>query len=79
MEMPREEKPPRSGLSFHIEADDYFGTLATVLDLLRQEMSKRGRKEKHKTLLGTLVGELLYLQDRYKIIKLEKGRQKKPA
>jgi len=79
MEMASEEKARRSGVEFHIASDDYFGTLATVLDLLRQDMSKSGRKEKHKTLLGMLVGELLYLQDRYKIIKMEKGREKTPC
>jgi hypothetical protein len=32
------------GLQFHIEANDYFGTLATVLDLVSQDLARRGYK-----------------------------------
>ena len=31
-----------TSLQFHIEANDYFGTLATVLDLVRQDLARRG-------------------------------------
>lgn len=50
----------------HIQAQDYFGTLATVLDLLKQN---------HEDTLSTVdiqavdevVEELTYLQDNYRI------------
>lgn len=53
---------------FHIDSDDYFGTLATVLDLLRQDMSKNGHKGKNTELLEALIRELLYLQTEYRIV-----------
>ena len=54
-------------LEFHVEVGDYFGTLATLLDLLRQGIVKN--QEKEKEILAALVGDLLYLQDHYKITK----------
>jgi hypothetical protein len=47
----------------HIAHDDYFGTLATTLDLLRQDMAKSGGKRANRALLGRLRDDLLYLQD----------------
>jgi hypothetical protein len=55
-------------LDFHVEAGDYFGTLATLLDLLRQGIVKKEKKEKE--ILAALVGDLLYLQNHYKITKV---------
>ena len=56
------------GLKFHIESDDYFGTLATVLSLLKQSLSGKKTLENLK-LLDSKVEELMYLQNSYKIIK----------
>ena len=56
------------GLQFHIESDDYFGTLATVLSLLKQNLSK-GESLKELDLLDRKVEELMYLQNNYKIAK----------
>ncbi len=53
-------------LKFHIEANDYFGTLATVLDLLAQD--RRGRI-RHAEMLRRLRDDLLYLQRGYRIEK----------
>ncbi len=47
----------------HIEASDYFGTLATILDLLRQRMEQKGLGRKNSLLLEDLREELVYLQD----------------
>ena len=59
-------------LQFHIEANDYFGTLATVLDLLRQDLDRRGYKP-HAGTLSRLRDDLVYLQRSHRI---ENGDQK---
>jgi len=58
----------KESLEFHIKSDDYFGTLATVLDLIKQQIF--GDKEsKLKDAIGSKVSELLYLQKNYQIVK----------
>jgi len=57
-------------VSFHIKNNDYFGTLATVLDLINQDVEKNGFVKKHADLLERKKNELLYLQSKYKIIKI---------
>lgn len=59
-------------LGFHIKNDDYFGTLATLLDLLRQELEKKDSKMNARRILKNLTDDLMYLQRNYKI--LEKDR-----
>ncbi|MBI3589115.1 MAG: hypothetical protein HY093_01730 [Candidatus Liptonbacteria bacterium] len=59
-------------LENHIINDDYFGTLATVLNLARQTLEKdmRGPKKNwHIKLLQSLEEDLMYLQQNYKITK----------
>lgn len=59
-------------LERHIEQDDYFGTLATVLNMARQTLEKdrRGpKKDWHIKLLESLEEDLMYLQKNYKIAK----------
>jgi hypothetical protein len=51
-------------LKFHIDSDDYFGTLATVLDLLRQTLPE---SETTEQVLRNLSKDLLYLQEHYTI------------
>ena len=57
-----------NGLEFHIEQDDYFGTLATILSLLKQNLSN-DKTLKRLDLLDIKVTELMYLQNNYKIVK----------
>lgn len=52
-------------IKFHIKSNDYFGTLATILNLLHQ---KEFIGDKDKILRGK-VKELIYLQQNYKIMK----------
>lgn len=52
-------------IEFHIKSNDYFGTLATILNLLHQE-EFIGDINK---ILKEKVKELMYLQKYYKIIK----------
>lgn len=56
-------------LEFHINSKDYFGTLATILDLFRMDvLEKKFIFDKDK-LLKQIVNDLKYLQDNYKIDK----------
>ncbi|MCK9351609.1 MAG: hypothetical protein WCT49_01255 [Candidatus Paceibacterota bacterium] len=57
-------------LEFHVLSDDYFQTLATVLDLFRQMTPQQ--KNGERLLLG-LTDDLLYLQKNYKIEPKHKG------
>ena len=57
---------PSDSLQFHIEQNDYFGTLATVLDLLAQELQKK-EQTRHAAILRHLSDDLMHLQSRYRI------------
>ncbi len=59
-----------SCLQFHIEENDYFGTLATVLDLVRQDLDKRGDIRNRETLVR-LRDRLMHLQKGYRIARIE--------
>lgn len=58
----------KKNLEFHIKNDDYFGTLATVIDLVKQNLNPFKQKQEKKT-LEKQVEELMYLQKNYKIAK----------
>ena len=51
-------------IEFHVSHNDYFGTLATSLNLLAQ-----GSTKKQKDFLKGYTDDLVYLQKLYKIIK----------
>ena len=53
-------------LQSHIEAGDYFGTLATILDLSRQKIIPEEEGEK---ILRGLIDDLLYLQEHFDIVR----------
>lgn len=58
-----------ASVKFHIQSDDYFGTIAAVLNLLKQQIKKDGRTDAavlNKT-LKNLETDLLFLQKNYKI------------
>jgi len=58
-----------ASVKFHIKSADYFGTIATVLDLLKQRIKKDGRADAavlNKT-LKNLTADLLFLQKNYEI------------
>ena len=54
-------------IEFRIAANDYFGTLATTLDLLRQAIEERGYRREDAELLRILRDDLLYLQTHHTI------------
>lgn len=67
----------RKNLKFQLKVDDYFGTLATILDLARQiteqkisELEKINQAQ--SKLLNGLKEDLMHLQENYKIVKKRK-------
>ena len=56
----------KKSLEFHIKSDDYFGTLATVLSLIRQNPDDTKQNLK---ILHNLEKDLMCLQKEYKITK----------
>ena len=64
----------KRSLKFHIQANDYFGTLATVLDLVRQDLRRKGDRGNATTLLR-LRDNLVYLQRSHRIEKLGDKRR----
>jgi len=56
----------QKSVKFHILSNDYFGTLATVLSLIKQ--TPENILQYIKT-LENLEEDLLYLQNSYKIVK----------
>ncbi len=59
-----------ASLQFHIKENDYFGTLATVLDLVSQDLRKKGHRSNAET-LRRLRDRLMYLQQGYRIEKIQ--------
>ena len=59
-----------ASIQFHIEENDYFGSLATVLDLVSQDLRKKGHHRNAET-LGRLRDRLMYLQQGYRIEKIQ--------
>lgn len=59
----------QNSVKFHIKSDDYFGTIATILNLLKQQIKKDSRSDAavlNKT-LNNLEKDLLFLQKNYEI------------
>ena len=61
-------KARQRGLEFHIETGDYFGTLATILDLSRQTLGNTAREREVAGYLERNVADLVYLQKNYRIV-----------
>ena len=54
-------------IRFHIKMEDYFGTLATRVDILRQGISGQGYSGECDQALAKVTEELLFLQKNYAI------------
>jgi hypothetical protein len=67
-------------LQFHIEANDFFGTLATVVDLVAQSLKKKGTSREIAA-LGRVRDQLMYLQRDYRIerVGLTAGSENLPS
>ena len=59
---------PQPSLEFHIQENDYFGTLATVLDQVAQALEKE-KQRRHAATLQRLRDDLTHLQSNYRIEK----------
>jgi len=69
-----------SSVKFHVASDDYFGTIATVLSLVRQQIKKSDgqRTAALKKTLDNVERDLLYLQKNYQISPKTKNKTKIP-
>lgn len=56
----------KKSVEFHIKSNDYFGTIATVLSLIKQTPEYIN---KHIQSLNKLEKDLVFLQNNYKIVK----------
>jgi len=61
-------KMSKESVEFHIKNDDYFGTLATVISLIRQNLESNGLSKNNKSLVE-LENNLVFMQSNYIIIK----------
>lgn len=58
-----------ASVKFHVQSEDYFGTIATILNLLKQQIKKAGCANVTvlKKTLKNLEKDLLFLQKNYRI------------
>jgi len=65
---------------FHIEQDDYFGTIATILSLIKQKIQKSqmNYSSDFYHALNNLEKDLLWLQKNYQITPKIKKKNKTP-
>ncbi len=57
--------------NFHIKSNDYFGTLASVLTIVNEKKDDYNKADLKliDRILKNVIKDLIYLQDKYKIIK----------
>lgn len=69
-----------ASLKFHVKSDDYFGTIATVLSLLKEQITKDGINNSRifKKTLNNIEEDLLLLQKNYYIKPKTKKRNSIP-
>ncbi len=67
-------------VKFHVKSDDYFGTMAAILSLIKQQTKKdKGSKALiFRKILKNLETDLLYLQKYYQIKLRRKKKNKIP-
>lgn len=63
---------------FHVESDDYFGTIATILSLLKQRIKKDGCEAAVLKSFSNLEKDLLFLQNNYQISPRIKNKKTSP-
>ena len=56
-------------LKFHIQVNDYFGTLRTRYDFVRQKDADPKYRERRMSIYKTSDAELKYLQKHYTIVR----------
>jgi len=56
-------------LKFHIKNNDYFGTLATVLSLIKEKSLDSGLTKDDDKAIKKIIDDLMFLQKNYVIVK----------
>lgn len=64
----------KKSVNFHVKTNDYFGTLATIMELINQDDILEDKKELKK-ILKRLKKDLLYLQENFIIHSKKKNEQ----
>jgi len=59
----------QKSLKFHIKSDDYFGTLATIISLVRQNVEKGEITKLNIKMLNNAEKDLMFLQGGYRVVK----------
>ncbi len=54
-------------LKFHIANGDLFGTLATILDLVRQSSDRQEFRDVSDKMLASAVDQLVYLDKEFRL------------
>ncbi len=65
-----------NNLKFHIIINDYFGTLATILSLIRQNIKNKENNRFNMNILKKTEDNLIFLQKNYKIVKIKEKDKK---
>lgn len=69
-----------TSVKFHVENDDYFGTIAAVLSLIKQQIKKDdcANAATLNKVLKNLEEELMFLQKNYQINPKSKNKNRTP-
>lgn len=69
-----------ASVKFHVENNDYFGTIAAILSLIKQELKKDDRTNAvtFSKILKNIEEELLFLQKNYHINPNSKKKKTTP-
>ena len=69
------------GVKFHLKSSDYFGTLASILSIIKEKIEENYSKSEKKIILEILKNvteDCLYLQNNYSIIAKNKKKSQRP-
>ncbi len=69
-----------ASVKFHVENNDYFGTIATILSLIKNQIKTNSDHEAAilSKVFESLENDLLYLQKNYQISPKKKNNDKTP-
>ena len=73
------QKKKKENLKNHIHADDYFGTLRTRYDFVKQKDADPKYRKRRMSIYKTSDAELKYLQKHYTIVRKAQKPPKFPA
>ncbi len=71
----------RASVNFHVKNADYFGTIASILTIVKDKLTDLSKKEQKLIIkvLENLITDCLYLQTAYSIIPKKKNQEKSPT